>query len=914
MSLHGMLRLLLALVAMLSLAASPAASAEPEEGRRLALIVGVNVYANPDIPDLSGAVGDARHFRTLLTDAGGYGFEPDNVTLLTDEAATVEGFKRAFREKLVEGVQGPEDVAVLYFAGHGGQTRDLNGDEPDDRDETLILHDSRTGSAPDLVDDILAGLLAELHARTRHITVILDSCNSGTATRGSGGSYTARKFSPLFEPDSELAAILSTDLATGDGGGEFGAGGLPGIVTFGAAGDGTSALERDGQGVFTEALIRVLSQTGPAPLTYARAGRQIRQLVKGRSGQIPYFQGADMDRDVFGTRGRVRPLCWNISRIRGENLDLDGPPLPGMGPGAELKIFAGAEEAMAGSPCKGLVVMAPPRPGATAATRGSGRLTARTEGAEPVAVGDLAVLVRPADEHLKISVRIRPESEGGLIDRDRAARLHAAVESHPEASMLITLSEQTGDFEIDGDREGRLVIVDENNQVRNSIEPGPNEAAALAHNLWLHARQKAFLLMTGAGGGSYRDNETLRISLVPEVVQPDCADGLWLPGEANGLQIVPLCHEWHIRVDWPDASLAGKSRGKLLLGGLLLSSDGSIIPFPTNGELVRIEAGGHVEFDEDVFMGCAPLDSDDTILVFGTPEDQPVNWSLLAQEARTRSAGYDPGSESSLFRSLDSYLQPGTRGSRPVRQRKDAPWTMSMTVSRVEANSRFLVTDGEGPPTDRREYTISRFDIRPYLPDDANSALGRILERARFLTEYSESRDDGVPYKQHAWSKGSDEENLGVGIDCSRAIWFAFTRAGLPYNKTGDRYLPTAHMVGENSPMADHCVPCGDELKIGDILVYRDATRGDGHTVMVIDPVKRISWGSHGWDGNHKDTGVEFQRIKVKKDWQRWDRRTMMQAACWRHESLIAEAGRPALRRGHRAMADHCDCNCNAEY
>ena len=83
---------------------------------------------------------------------------------------------------------------------------------------------------------------------------------------------------------------------------------------------------------------------------------------------------------------------------------------------------------------------------------------------------------------------------------------------------------------------------------------------------------------------------------------------------------------------------------------------------------------------------------------------------------------------------------------------------------------------------------------------------------------------------------------------------------------------------------------------------------------MVIDPAKRISWGSHGWDGHHKDTGVEFQRIKVKKDWLRWDRKTMMQVACWRHEALIAETGQPAMRRGHRAMDNHCECNCNAEY
>jgi hypothetical protein len=69
--------------------------------------------------------------------------------------------------------------------------------------------------------------------------------------------------------------------------------------------------------------------------------------------------------------------------------------------------------------------------------------------------------------------------------------------------------------------------------------------------------------------------------------------------------------------------------------------------------------------------------------------------------------------------------------------------------------------------------------------------------------------------------------------------------------------------------------------QIGDILVYRDGQRGNAHAVMVIDPERRIAWGSHGWDGNAKelkvehDTEVEYRLIKDKKDWERWDRKSM---------------------------------------
>jgi hypothetical protein len=83
-----------------------------------------------------------------------------------------------------------------------------------------------------------------------------------------------------------------------------------------------------------------------------------------------------------------------------------------------------------------------------------------------------------------------------------------------------------------------------------------------------------------------------------------------------------------------------------------------------------------------------------------------------------------------------------------------------------------------------------------------------------------------------------------------------------------------------------------------------------GHPVMVTDPKmtgrnreKRIAWGSHGWDGNVRegklaDTGVEYQVIKYKKDWQRWDAPTMERKSCWRYRRFAAEAMRPEGQPG----------------
>ena len=126
-------------------------------------------------------------------------------------------------------------------------------------------------------------------------------------------------------------------------------------------------------------------------------------------------------------------------------------------------------------------------------------------------------------------------------------------------------------------------------------------------------------------------------------------------------------------------------------------------------------------------------------------------------------------------------------------------------------------------------------------------------------------------------------------------------------------------MVGNSSAMAERfdACPIDQEPVLGDVLVYRSEERGDGHVVVVIDPVKRVAWGSHGWDGNAKasdytvepDTGVEYQRIKVKRDWLRWDRGDMQLKACWRYRQF-AEDTRSGRNVGITAASGRvCDPN-----
>nr|VFJ56985.1 MAG: peptidoglycan hydrolase [Candidatus Kentron sp. FW] len=886
--------------------------------RRLALIVGVGKYKKEEM-NLQGPPNDARNIYELLTretGEGGYGFPKENICMLLDGQATTEGFKNAFEQGLIDRVQSKEDVALFFYAGHGSQVRDCNGDEPDEWDETFVFHDARSGGVKDFTDDEFNGLLARLHKKTRNITVILDSCNSGTGTRG--GDIVERK----QPPGDQLTCPAGTEETGGDGGGEWLPEAFPGVVILTAASDGTSAIERKYKGekgddvfrgVFTDALITALGRVDNDPLTYAKIARQIPPKVLAKSQQIPYFHG-DLGKPVFGNTGRTQPLGWDVTGVNGKKLTISGPTLPGFGPGAELRVYddtATGADTNDPAKLKAAIVI-----DSFNGINADARITGTIPGNGAVEVGDLAVLARVSNEELKISVRLRPSGERNGIPERTREQLKEAIEKDREAAMLVTLTEGSAEFEVASDIDGKPVLLGPEDTVRKTFK----HYREIPKNLWQHARQKALKLLEGEGGYDFDDNETLKVKIVSAKKQKSCAHGKSLPPpilDKNGVpeQIIPLCHSWHVEV-----TLDKDSPAPLLIGGLILSTDGSVYGFPADGREVRIRPGETKTFDEgrrETFVGQPPLDVQDRVMVFGSQEKNPVKWHLLADTERKRSA---EGIHSGLNSVLHRYLQAGnTRGIGT----DDGPydptsWTLSTVNIRIEANSRFLRPEPDSGDIDPREYTIANFDINPYLPDDDGAALHKVLQVAHGLYKRN-NVNDGVPYKQHPWKEPTEEKNLKVGIDCSRSIWYAFTRAGLPYNQ-GNEYLHTARMFGSGSKMNEEFESCENDpnLRIGDVLVYRDEGHRDGpagHTVMVIDPEKRIAWGSHGWDGNgnigkgfrKSDTGVEYQKIKPHRAWKRWDTNAMQRVACWRHRAFIDEA-KTRGQAGVKALKDVCKC------
>src|SRR4051812_42102491 len=109
-----------------------------------AVLIGINTYTF--FNNLEGCENDARSFAELLRNQ--FGFESTQLLLNAD--ATRDNILGAFNQ-LVSDTQ-TDDVALVYYAGHGSQMRDREGDEPSGFDSTLIPVDSaRDDAHPELM-------------------------------------------------------------------------------------------------------------------------------------------------------------------------------------------------------------------------------------------------------------------------------------------------------------------------------------------------------------------------------------------------------------------------------------------------------------------------------------------------------------------------------------------------------------------------------------------------------------------------------------------------------------------------------------------------------------------------------------------------------------------------------------------
>lgn len=259
----------LGLLAVLAAALAPL----PALAAKRALVVSIDNYIDPQAR-LQGAVNDGRNIQKLLT--GTLGFAPDQVKMLLDRDATRAGILGTFQSWLVNGT-GPGDEVFFYYSGHGLQVPDVSGDEQDGLDEALAPADVKVGPSGFvnvILDDEIEALLDRL--RDRQVTMMIDSCHSGTISRGAFGAPEGSRSYPLagitLPPPPTTRAVQEHRQ------GKAFLESKPGRVVWSAVAPYQLALEeRQGKpvgGVFTNRFVRGLAEkmadrNGDGVVTYA---------------------------------------------------------------------------------------------------------------------------------------------------------------------------------------------------------------------------------------------------------------------------------------------------------------------------------------------------------------------------------------------------------------------------------------------------------------------------------------------------------------------------------------------------------------------------------------------------------------------------------------------------------------------
>jgi hypothetical protein len=325
-----------------------------------ALLVGIDDYPIPG-HKLDGCVNDATVFRGLLESR----YDGLHALSLLNEQATRSKVIDSFRKHLGQAQAG--DVALFFFAGHGSQvpTGGLFKEiEPDGLNESLVCYDSRIAGAHDLVDKDVATLISEVTAKGVHLTVVLDSCHSGSATReltqtairqvparsdaqpasvylrDPEESVTSRRSAPGATEDSPLTLISASGFIPDTSGLH---------ILLAACQDFQSANEclagTVHHGAFTYSLLEVLNSTQDA-LGYEELYQRVCQLVKTRvpnqTPQLEALGGDENRRNIFlGVTPGPLASFFLAYFVPGDSWRINGGLLNAIHTGDSLALYPG---------------------------------------------------------------------------------------------------------------------------------------------------------------------------------------------------------------------------------------------------------------------------------------------------------------------------------------------------------------------------------------------------------------------------------------------------------------------------------------------------------------------------------------------------------------------------------------------
>ncbi len=223
-----------------------------------ALIIGITEYQQSkyNLKGIDLDVSMANKITQML------GFDSSNVKTLTGQSATRANIEQTFKDWLINGVS-ENDRVFVYFSGHGGRFKDKNGDEADGYDEYITTYDlgDKKEEGGYILDDDLSAWLKAIPSQYK--IIMLDSCHSGTATRGITPRGQQMGKNVLYSKKHSFGQATKINILSKGQSKGLNSGFLDGednIITMAAAHDFEAAQASDKGSLFTIGIYQALSK------------------------------------------------------------------------------------------------------------------------------------------------------------------------------------------------------------------------------------------------------------------------------------------------------------------------------------------------------------------------------------------------------------------------------------------------------------------------------------------------------------------------------------------------------------------------------------------------------------------------------------------------------------------------------
>lgn len=270
------------------------------------------------------------------------GFSEEDILILKDAAATKQNILSTLNELKEKVTAG--DIVVIHYSGHGQQIYDDNSEEIDGLDEALVPVDAwvkythnykgENHIRDDEIGNILAGFRNTL-GKEGQLLMLLDSCHSGSSTRGGKARGSAAAFVPDNWEKTTSETKQGSDMFEKVKISEDAA---PFVLISGASANELN-YEYDGQGSLSYSFAKAMNELG-SNFTYRQLYSKIASVMNTISPrQTPTIEG-DQDYILFkGEYVKQQDYLPVTTILRPDVLKIGGGKLHGIFEGTTVKVM-----------------------------------------------------------------------------------------------------------------------------------------------------------------------------------------------------------------------------------------------------------------------------------------------------------------------------------------------------------------------------------------------------------------------------------------------------------------------------------------------------------------------------------------------------------------------------------------------